>query len=332
MRTIFTILSFLSCISIHAQFSGSYAPAKWNLTRSPASNGTVTTTGAPASIEIRGSNGINAADVDTDYTITAIASGTWSFNWSYHTNDSFNDASYDPAGIIINGVFTQISSDGGGVDQSGSFVAPFVTAGTTIGFRIRATDNIEGDATFTITSFNPPGGILPVHFTGFNAWATSTGVQLSWETGAEINTSHFVAERSADGRQFTVIQNVTAAGAGRYSIIDLNPHSPVTYYRIKGVDNDGSLTYSQIIPVRITIKGPVQIFAGTGNTLILSAHAPASSKEWLEIWDASGRLLQKELIELDKGSNTKSLQLKQGTTGVIYVSFGGKTVTLMGPR
>jgi len=331
MRKLYILLFAAFSLSAHAQFSGAYQPAKWTLTRATVSNGSVNTAGAPTSITLRGSDGSDASDVDTDFTITAIASGTWSFNWSYHSNDSYNDPSYDIAGIVINGVFTPVSSTTGSIDQSGTFVAPFVTAGTTIGFRVRATDNIEGDATFTISSFSPPGGILPVHFIDFKAIAVESHVRLDWKTGAEINTSHFGIERSADGRQFMAIGQVAAISSGStYTFTDVSP-LPLAYYRIRGVDHDGSLTYSTILLVQgDKVKG-LKAYVQAPGTVVVTVDAAMETKDRILVWDAAGRLLHQQEWQLQKGVNTGTISLRNVAGGVHYIRLqgGGNTVTLV---
>ena len=83
-------------------------------------------------------------------------------------------------------------------------------------------------------------------------------VLLNWKTENEINTSHFVIERSTDGIRYSGIGNVTAngrnnaGGSFNYSFTDndaVNQSSQRLYYRLKMVDIDGSLKYSNIVSV-----------------------------------------------------------------------------------
>src|SRR6476661_3156192 len=100
MRNLYLSFFALLCIVLnaHAQFSGNYAPAKFTTTLTPGANGSVNASGAPASITITGSDDpTNTSNVtmDVDYTARAAASGIMKFDWSYHTNDSYNDPQYD---------------------------------------------------------------------------------------------------------------------------------------------------------------------------------------------------------------------------------------------
>jgi hypothetical protein len=215
MKNFYLSLLVLCCaLTASAQFSGNYAPANWTTVLSAGSDGSVNTAAAPASITITGSddptNPLSATPVNTDYTIVATTSGTWRFSWAYHSNDVDLAPQYDPAGILINGVFTQLTDNGGNVDQSGTFTAPYVAAGTVIGFRISAIDNSWGNATLTISAFAAPGNVLPVTLLGFAAKSQPQNVLLQWKTADESNLSGFTVERSADGRSFGAITTLAA--------------------------------------------------------------------------------------------------------------------------
>ena len=67
------------------QFAGDYAPGNW--TQSIGGDGSIDTSGAPASIILRGADDGSGNDVNTDFTIAAPTAGTVSFDWNYSTLD-----------------------------------------------------------------------------------------------------------------------------------------------------------------------------------------------------------------------------------------------------
>lgn len=134
------------------QFAGDYAPANW--TQSIGGDGLIDTSGAPASIILKGANDYSGNDVNTDFTIAAPTAGLVSFNWSFLSDD---DAQYDPFGYLVGGVFTKLTDDSGAmlIPQSGT--ASFsVLAGQFFGFRQNSTDSKYGRASTTISNFNGP--------------------------------------------------------------------------------------------------------------------------------------------------------------------------------
>jgi len=77
-------------------------------------------------------------------------------------------------------------------------------------------------------------------------------VKLAWVSDNEINTSHFIIERSTDGILFKTVGSVPAAGSGKnnYSFINTIPNIPSTYYyRLKNFDIDGKYKYSAIVRI-----------------------------------------------------------------------------------
>jgi hypothetical protein len=135
-------------------FADSYDPANW--TQSIQGDGSIDTNGAPASIILKSANDGNGYQ-NTDFTITAPAPGTVSFDWSYDTED---DPEWDPFGYLLNGSFTQLTDNGGSNVQSGT--ASFsVLAVDVFGLRQNSEDSDYGRASTTISNFNGPLPSVP---------------------------------------------------------------------------------------------------------------------------------------------------------------------------
>jgi hypothetical protein len=327
MKNLYFFCFLFLALSSKAQFSGSYAPSQWTttLTTGFVNTASVNSASAPASITITGSNDPNdpflATPVDIDYTITAAASGMWSFNWAYQTNDADNDPKWDLAGVLINGTFTQLSANTlNNISQSGTY-SKSVTAGTTIGFRVRAVDNSYGNATFTITSFSAPAGVLPVKLSAFTAKPQGAAVSLQWTAATEINTSHYAIERSAGGAGFRSVGRVAAgATSGQYAFLDQSPLPGTNYYRLRMEDNDGSFSYSGIRSVNLSVNHEQQVYPNPATdfvTLVIKADVAAS--ETLQVYNAAGNLLKKETIALTPGTTKKSLNIASLPKGVYWI-------------
>lgn len=120
---------------------------------------------------------------------------------------------------------------------------------------------------------------LPVTYLSFTANRQNQKVLLQWQTSQEKNSASFIIERSADGRNYSDIGKVSAAGntglTQTYTYTDEMPLNAKNYYRLNQVDVDGSFNYSV---VRIVDLGK----------------APALN------WYATGRSIQ---VILDNGNN-----------------------------
>ena len=95
---------------------------------------------------------------------------------------------------------------------------------------------------------------LPVELISFEAELVNDVVILEWQTATEINSSHFIIERSQDLVSWKEISTVSSVGNSTvtqfYSIEDLRSEAGVNYYRLIQVDFDGQTeVFSNIVSV-----------------------------------------------------------------------------------
>jgi len=103
-----------------------------------------------------------------------------------------------------------------------------------------------------------PGSTLAVKYTSFDATVADKSVLLKWMTEEEVNNNHFEVERSFDGRSFSTIAMVLDGFANgtkkNYQFKDNSTElqsKSVIYYRLKQVDNDGRITYTNTLVVKM---------------------------------------------------------------------------------
>ena len=94
---------------------------------------------------------------------------------------------------------------------------------------------------------------VPVTLLSFSATAKGSANVLNWTTVTEFNSASFIIERSANGVDFTRIDEVKGAGTTStpqyYTVLDNNPLKGINYYRLKMMDLDGTFTYSRVAVV-----------------------------------------------------------------------------------
>jgi len=93
----------------------------------------------------------------------------------------------------------------------------------------------------------------------FTAKNESDAILLEWKTGLEDNLNRFEIERSAsEPNNFMHIGTVTAIGSNSYYYFRdesaAHPVTPIYFYRLKLVDNNGGHVYSQTITVTRVIS------------------------------------------------------------------------------
>ncbi len=95
--------------------------------------------------------------------------------------------------------------------------------------------------------------VLPIQLTAFTAKRAGMNVSLAWETGSESNNSHFLVERSSNGKDFSTIGSIKGKGNSNtttsYNFTDASPLPLKIYYRLTQVDLDGKKQRSQVVAV-----------------------------------------------------------------------------------
>jgi hypothetical protein len=133
-----------------AAFIGNFDVSRWALIDS--ASGSVGVGSAPDVITLTGGDSVIGGT--TDFTNTALDSGTLSFDWAYVTNDVYQDPLFDPFGYLLNGAFTVLAgiSTPESPSQVGS-VSLQINAGDVFGFRAETLDGYYGPSVTNISHF-----------------------------------------------------------------------------------------------------------------------------------------------------------------------------------
>jgi hypothetical protein len=110
---------------------------------------------------------------------------------------------------------------------------------------------------FKSFSLARPIVILPVRMGAFSASLEKGTVTVNWVTESEVNFSHFVLERSADGKEFKDIATIFAMGTqamqAAYAYKDKNVISQTNtvYYRLRLIENSKEASYTSVKIIRL---------------------------------------------------------------------------------
>lgn len=164
--------------------------------------------------------------------------------------------------------------------------------------------SIIGSGYTGFSIFSPGGGngnttALPVQLLYFNVECISDIPTLKWATASELNSDYFTLEKSSDGNQFNPIANINAAGNSNQKIEYTYkiPSSEIdNYYRLVETDFDGSKYYHGIrsLDCKTTYNNSYVYYQpNQGITAQFNTNQIPIS---IEVFDASGRLMSKEII------------------------------------
>jgi hypothetical protein len=216
------------------------------------------------------------------------------------------------------------TSQNGGTEQ----ITINATGGTTYFFRVyNFFPNLSARGTFTISG---PAVALPVSLLYFKAQHVGNNNVLSWATATEVNNQGFEIEYSFDGKDFRDLSFVNSKAVNgnssstlNYQYTDTKAAGADVFYRLKQVDKDGRISYSNVI----FIKG------GQLNTLSLSAvypnpaknklnvivSSPVSNQITLVISNLAGKRISQQSFSVINGGNNLDLNVSNLPAGSYFI-------------
>ena len=146
--------------------------------------------------------------------------------------------------------------------------------------------------------------------------------------------SHYEVESSTDGENYQVINRLSAVGNSdqetQYVTVDTDPFSGVNYYRLKQFDFDGTFKYTDIRAVNVLddMYDVLSVFPNptTGLTEVIF-NAYSKEDAVLTMTDATGKIIEQELIPVVKGGNRLKLNLEEYKSGIYILSIVTKYKT-----
>jgi hypothetical protein len=169
---------------------------------------------------------------------------------------------------------------------------------------------------------------LPVELIAFTAHCQNEDVEVKWSTASEHNSQHYVLQVSEDGYDWSDLYVIEAAGFSttvlEYSYIHKNAARTKNYYRLRQIDNDGTVeTYNTILSnctsdenVFMTFPNPsADAFTVVVNDKLLSG------SNVLNISDASGKLIYSIAVDLENGSGSFVLEGLDLPAGLYYLQL-----------
>lgn len=166
--------------------------------------------------------------------------------------------------------------------------------------------------------------VLPFSITSFTAEQKRSGVVLNWRSDSEQSTSHFIVEHGTDGRNFSGVDRVEAAGHSssekRYMATHNKPVYGTNFYRLKMVDIDGRFTYSDIIAIKINNDNyKVSVFPNPlQDEIRLQIPASGHGSCLVQLQDISGKLVRQKTVQLTNSVLSTTINIEDLSKG-IYV-------------
>lgn len=192
---------------------------------------------------------------------------------------------------------------------------------------IKTSLNMEGKTEYSFTIENKPGsyasdrfrivfkaaaGPLPVTFVSLKAAQQGDDIAVDWKVENETNMKDYEVEKSLDGVRFVRTSLVPAGndGAGAYTWLDKDVTPGWNYYRIKSLDENGKVSYSEVAKVLVEMIAPmITVYPNPIVNGVINVHLvnqPAGNYK-LRLLNAQGQVMVNKLITRDKGTSIEPL-------------------------
>ena len=179
-------------------------------------------------------------------------------------------------------------------------------------------------------SLSPEAAPLPVSLMKFSAALLSANkTMIDWSTSLEINNSHFLVEKSQDGKSFSTVAKVVGNGKSsmthNYSITDdVSNAGGIVYYRLQQVDLDGKSNFSNIIAIKVSRENQMANVSPNPFTSYLNVQMEWSKAEVItaRILNVQGKEVASKKLQVVKGSNHVRMDdLSTLPSGSYFIQF-----------
>jgi parallel beta-helix repeat protein len=170
--------------------------------------------------------------------------------------------------------------------------------------------------------------VLPVELTRFQSQLIDCNVQIEWTAQLESNFSHYILEKSQDGKRFQAlskIPGIQSTGQHTYSFTDKAPKS-TNYYRLKMVDLDSTFSYSDVIVQSADCSGLNTTNWEVYPTLLKGQNRALNSRIYTQrdsititVVDLNGRAVKSFQSSMQKGWNEIRWNMEDLSPGLYFI-------------
>ena len=167
--------------------------------------------------------------------------------------------------------------------------------------------------------------VIPVELTVFNGKNQGTYNALTWETASEKNAQYVSVERK-DNEKWGEIGRVKSFGTTlapqKYSFDDAKPN-PLSIYRLRMVDNDGTEAFSKVITIENQKKAfSLKMFPNPAKDFV-TFRATTTEKQAFEltVTDITGRVVIRRNFPIESGNIEEQINISSLVNGAYFFTF-----------
>ena len=171
---------------------------------------------------------------------------------------------------------------------------------------------------------------LPVELTNFSVNCENDYPIVNWQTASEHNSAAFILERSKNGSDWELVNQIVAAGNSNatinYQFEDMDAARFVGYYQLIQVDIDGKQKiYDPIYSNCTTKEDEVEIYPNpTQGEFKIAISSNVAEKQSITLVNANGIIVFSEMVEMQNGFNQFLYNTNEWERGLYFVHIEGK--------
>jgi Secretion system C-terminal sorting domain len=174
--------------------------------------------------------------------------------------------------------------------------------------------------------------VLPLELLDFKGVEQDKSVLLNWKTANEQSVDYFEVERSNDTKTWINVAKVPTVSSqnhsnteGTYFTKDDEAfnQSNTVLYRLKMIHQDGSFMYSKVVSLQHTGDfNRLKLYPNpTHNQLQLTIESDKNTVQTIEIVDIVGKIEQQTTVNLSKGTNQQTLDVRALPSGIYFLKI-----------
>ncbi len=164
-------------------------------------------------------------------------------------------------------------------------------------------------------------GPLPLRLLSFTGRRNNNTHELSWEVQSDKNGDQYIVERSTGNQiSFTEVARQLSNADNSYKkySVSIPATAQPSYYRLKTVNANGTITFSSIIYMNTEGNNEIKIIRSTGNIVIESIE----QIKQVIITDVTGRILYRQTVN---ASGMMSILSSSLPKGILMVKVMGES-------
>jgi hypothetical protein len=270
---------------------------------------TITVNANPSQVVVSPNSATQCTNSNAQKITATGGVGTGTFVWT-PTTGLFTDAA------------ATIAYTGGGADSV------FARPGSTT--KYTATSTNASNCSSNDTSSIVINCTLPVNYLSFTGVREAGNNILKWSTRTEQNNSGFEVERSIDASKFVSLGFVSSKGdAGNsstmltYSFTDNKFIANTNYYRLKQIDRNGLVYYSNVVAIKSVKTNKLDIEFiypnPATNVLNLVVTSPSDRELVVRVIDIAGKVIIQNNRKVVNGDNALQLNIQSLAPGTYSI-------------